>query len=82
MSPHHLSASLIVSVLTLASGSAVVPPAREDRALTSSGSNPTRLPTISAAILRALVIFILLMTDRSFLLCTTTSGAWPPTTGC
>ena len=77
MSLHHLPTSLIVSVWNMESRSNMSPPTHIECALTSSGLKLTCVPVISTAVLRALVILVLQMTDNLFLRCTEASGLWP-----
>ena len=60
----HLPTRRIVSVSTHAMRRAMAPPARIDRALTSSGVNPTWGPLVAVAVRSALVILALRTVDQ------------------
>ena len=64
----HLPTRRILSVLTRAMRRAMAPPARIDRALTSSGENPTWGPMVAVAVRSALVISALRTVDQVSLL--------------
>ena len=60
----HLPTRRIVSVSTRAMRRAMAPPARIDRALTSSGMNPTWVPMVVVAARSAVVILALRTVDQ------------------
>ena len=73
-----LPIGLIVSMLNMESRSAMAPPDRMEHVLTPLVLKPTCEPEISTAVLRALVIFVILMADHLILLYTAASIVWSP----